>query len=132
MKLSLIAAFGRSIKLIFKITVLIIGLSSVSLAERPDEHSVTSIAEQTMQIFVQSCVGCHGSMTGTGAGGFDYIDDFPKLRSSVFINLNQPRESKLFQLIDSGYMPAKQNKLPQSEIDAVLAWITAGAPSVGQ
>jgi mono/diheme cytochrome c family protein len=108
---------------------LAISSSAVLTASAPTvDLTNVSFTDNVLPIFQQHCSKCHGeenpeegleltSYKGVRAGS---------LNGSV-IKPGDPANSYLVKMVVEGRMPKKDDPLAQSEIDTIIAWITAGA-----
>lgn len=81
------------------------------------------------------CFECHGK-NGSKSGRIDYITDLARLKSEGKVIASNPKDSLVWQLIESAEMPPELDKKgkeiarPSSdETKAVKDWIAAGAPT---
>lgn len=82
------------------------------------EPAVGSFAELEQYTFGPKCVQCHSAM-----GSYD------ALMATNVINLSNPSQSRLYTEIKQGSMPYESTKLSDTEVQAVLTWLEAGAPN---
>jgi len=88
-----------------------------------------SFAKEVQPIFEQSCVKCHGGSDGKKGGlSLKTYDDLMKGgEDGQVIAPGDAANSMLVQAIEAGKMPKRAPKLPQAQIDAIAAWVQAGA-----
>jgi len=106
-------------------------------AQAKPEQDKAKLASQVQALLKDNCYSCHGDPAKKAMGKIDYILDHAKLTAKL-VNTKKPEDSILYKEIDEGSMPrvydpatrkATGKKLPQEQIDLVLAWIKAGAPA---
>ncbi len=95
----------------------------------PAQAAAPTFAIDVKTILDQRCFNCHGGRNGVRGGlSMRSYDDLMKGgESGAVIVPGDPANSLLVQLIDSGEMPNRAPRLPQSEIDLIMAWVAAGA-----
>lgn len=88
-----------------------------------------SYARDVQPIFDRSCVKCHGGSDGVKGGlSLKTIDDLMKGgEDGLVIVPGDAGNSMLVQAIEKGKMPKRAARLPQAQIDAISAWVAAGA-----
>lgn len=113
------------------------GGTSPATAQAKAEPDKGKLAAQVQSLLKDNCYGCHGDPAKKAMGKIDYILDHSKLTAKL-VNTKKPEESSLYKVLNDGEMPrvfdpatrkAAGKKLPQEQIDLVLAWIKAGAPA---
>lgn len=87
--------------------------------------SLPSYSELNEKIFAPKCLSCHSS----GSPNFSSYDS---LVAGTSIVPGDPNGSLLYQQIVNGLMPKNNPLLSESDIQAVSAWILAGALSGGE
>jgi mono/diheme cytochrome c family protein len=84
-------------------------------------------------VFVAKCAGCHGPDLPRPKGKFGYVTDLERLAGTPRLVVpSKPDESRLWQLVEEGKMPAKGSRagpLTATEKALIHDWIAAGAPS---
>ena len=103
---------------------------SAQEAEKPlNATEVKFYIDQVAPILVNNCFGCHGP--GSSVKGELYLGNRRDIlkggETGPAVNLANPMDSLIIQamLYQDMEMPPK-GKLPQSQIDVVLQWITTG------
>ncbi len=89
---------------------------------------VDPVALAAKNIVAASCTGCHGKGATGGAGTFTDILDVDELKRNKFVDLANPKASRIFDAVNTDRMPKAGAKLKLADKAAILAWITAGAP----
>ncbi len=94
----------------------------VSLAEVPAFES------SVLPILQSNCIECHGEkvrMKDLDVGAYDRL--MRGSESGPVVVPGKPDESRLYQLIREGKMPAGKPRLSEKETGAIRAWIEGGA-----
>ena len=91
--------------------------------DEPSGDEITN--EAALGILAASCSSCH---TPGSSGGINY-SNLENACNSGTIEPYDSAGSLLWQVLDSGYMPMGNNSISQENIDALAAWIDAGACS---
>ncbi len=75
------------------------------------------------RLFALKCLRCHGN--GNNRGGLRGLEDLEKvLKNPKLVNLDDPRESEIYKVCESGEMPTDPNeRLSQEELYLLLEWI---------
>lgn len=77
---------------------------------------------QTVQLFEQKCIRCHGN--GANRGGFGNIEDLKSLAQSRYVNKEDPEASILYQVMAKGEMPPNPSEaLNPDELSNIKQWI---------
>lgn len=85
---------------------------------------------QVTALFKSRCAKCHGP-DSFAAGGMNYILDTAMLIENGVIKPGLPKQSKLFEEVEEGKMPADGTApLPDTDIELIANWITSLAPDV--
>lgn len=102
-------------------------------AEKP---ATDPLAQGVLEIFRAHCAECHGPTLARPKGRFGYVLDLGRLVVEGQVKPGVPEDSDLFKLLvtqDPDYkMPPDESKggpLTPGQIEAVRAWIAAGAKS---
>jgi mono/diheme cytochrome c family protein len=86
-----------------------------------------SFRNDVQPIFNTRCVSCHGGMEGI------YLDNYSDVMKGSFgwpvVVPGVPENSRLIQLVSSGYMPYGGPPLTQGQIQKLANWVAAGAPN---
>jgi mono/diheme cytochrome c family protein len=86
-----------------------------------------SFRNDVQPIFNARCVSCHGGTDGI------YLDNYPNVMSGSFgwpiIVPGVPENSRLIQLVSSGYMPYGGPPLTQDQVQKLVNWVAVGAPN---
>jgi hypothetical protein len=86
-----------------------------------------SFRNDVQPIFNTRCVSCHGGMEGI------YLDNYSDVMKGSFgwpvVVPGVPENSRLIQLVSSGYMPYGGPPLTQGQIQKLVNWVAAGAPN---
>ncbi|MDP7038371.1 MAG: cytochrome c, partial [Myxococcota bacterium] len=93
--------------------------------EDTDDNGIGDVCD-TVDMLQSQCGSCHGN-----SGGFSvasYEDICTTGHNGPVIAPYDHQNSLLWQVLDSGYMPMG-NSISQENIDALAAWIDAGACS---
>lgn len=103
----------------------------------PGQTSGSNIPQATSQqvsfstdiqpIFDSRCISCHGGTEGL------YLDSYTGVMNGSMgwpvVIPGDPINSRLIQLVSSGYMPYGGPPLSQAQIQILVDWVTAGAPN---
>ncbi len=92
-------------------------------------HSQSELGAEVYKIFETTCYRCHGMPGERPRGGFDYVLDFDKLRTSPLVNLADPKSSVLYDVVATDYMPYEGQPLSADDKDLILRWISQGLPA---
>ncbi|MFN6110365.1 MAG: c-type cytochrome domain-containing protein [Planctomycetota bacterium] len=84
-----------------------------------------SFTKDVAPILVAKCGGCH---VNNQRGQFG-MATYKALMSSGQVVANDPVESRLIQVIDTGEMPKGGGKVEEAELKLLRDWVTAGAKS---
>jgi mono/diheme cytochrome c family protein len=106
---------------------LVLALGTAGQAE-PTRPSADALAREAAAILAEHCVSCHGP--GQAKGGLDLSRRTLALKggkSGAVIVPGSVDESLLIDKVSAGEMPPK-GRLAEKQIDAVRAWVEAGAP----
>src|SRR5262249_10618196 len=79
-------------------------------------------------VIQRQCLECHGAANPAKSkttGKEIRLDSYDAVM--MYVVKGNAKTSSLYQLVESGKMPMKHPRLPQSYIDAFGAWIDAGA-----
>ena len=118
-----------------RITILVVIFFASSTLPAQDSQptlnaeQVKFYIDQVAPILVNNCFGCHGP--GSSVKGELYLGNRQDIlkggETGPAVDLENPMDSLIVQamLYQDMEMPPK-GKLPQSQIDIVLKWITAG------
>ncbi len=110
-----------------RVAVFIIFITSACAADELD-RSVFSI-------FNRKCLMCHDALSAAAAGSVDFLGDLVELSDPAngLLDLENPDESYLLEIISTGKMPARKLKgikwagpLEPDEKQLVTAWISRG------
>ncbi len=106
------------------LAVLLLGTSSPARAD-----SGAGPAEAARAVLARHCVRCHGP-DSPGEGGFTSAADLGRLAAGELIVAGDPDRSELYRRLRAGEMPPRKVAVRPAadEIEAVRAWIAAGAP----
>lgn len=86
-----------------------------------------SFANDVMPILGKSCGGCHSN--SQASGGFDISSYDSIAEHDEAIVPGNASGSLLIQLVSSGKMPKRGDKLTPAQIQTITDWINAGAPN---
>jgi hypothetical protein len=79
-------------------------------------------SQKVANVFAAKCIRCHGN--GVARGGFGDMEKLQELKESTYVNQNDPTQSALYLIVESGEMPVNPaQRLTQEELDIVLDWI---------
>src|SRR5262245_26313666 len=94
---------------------------------RADEDKA-KLASAAKAVLEKTCARCHAN--GQSEGGFGFVLDVKLLREKNKIVAGDSAKSRLFKKVQSKEMPPEDEKPrpTDAEIDALKAWIDAGAP----
>lgn len=101
-------------------------LSTLRATVPPTTTTAVSFKTDIQPIFEARCVICHGGTAGLVLNNYENI-----LRGGMHgaaVIPGDPVNSRLIQYVSSGYMPAGGPPLTQSQIQALVNWVAAGAP----
>ena len=87
-----------------------------------------SFVNEVAPIIVAKCGKCHVSNSKGKYG----IESYDALMNSDSVNPNDPDESKLIAVIESGDMPKGGLKVSDDELETLKEWITQGAEYDGE
>jgi mono/diheme cytochrome c family protein len=94
------------------------------------QPAAVSFAKDVLPIFEQNCVKCHGGdKTEAALVLKSHAQVMKGSENGEVIKPGDAANSFLVQQIVNGKMPKRANKLPQAQIDAITAWVNAGAPN---
>jgi uncharacterized membrane protein/mono/diheme cytochrome c family protein len=117
-----------------KLSLVFLGVLSLSILLLPFALDVGVLAQgddpgaQVAVLLEARCAKCHGP-DSRGAGGMNYILDTAALIGNEIIKPGLPKESKLYEEVEEGKMPADDTApLPEKDIELIAAWITGLAP----
>src|SRR5262245_1287825 len=107
-----------------------LSLIAVVLAAGPAQadEAADKIANAAKAVLEKSCARCHAN--GQAEGGFNFVLDVKQLVDRKKIIAGDAAKSRLFKKVQAGEMPPEDEKprpTPE-EINALKAWIDAGAP----
>lgn len=105
----------------FRLICIVVFISQETLADE--------IAHKVHELFKTTCYVCHGQPGIPAQGNFDYVLDFKKLQTSVYLSANTPEETVLYQDLASGKMPLGGKKYTAEQLALVYSWIKSGAPA---
>lgn len=91
-------------------------------AEEPAAEMV-SFANDVMPIFEASCTTCHGDQRKGGLS----VATYAELMAGNVITAGDGQGSRLIQLIESGKMPARGDKLTAEQVQIISDWVNQGA-----
>ncbi|MBX2999605.1 MAG: hypothetical protein KF893_13895 [Caldilineaceae bacterium] len=110
------------------------GLSAEMEAIADEEPTVqidlanVSFQAHVLPIFQQHCVECHGDETAEeGLKLTSYRTVLGGSQNGSVVEPGDPDSSYLVRLVTEGRMPRRGDPLSISEIEIIVAWITAGA-----
>jgi len=99
-----------------------------------------TLARQVNELFTNRCAACH-KVDGSEEESPHFVGNLGALIDQDYLNRAQPEDSRLYTLLLSGKMPRstkaekkegrKAAPFSGDEAALVLAWIKAGAPSIG-
>jgi len=89
------------------------------------KNAEISFTNEVAPILVAKCGGCH---VNNQRGQFG-MATYKALMASGQLVANDPVESRLIQVIDSGEMPKGGGKVSEAELNLLRAWVSAGAKS---
>jgi hypothetical protein len=92
------------------------------------EPAGNPLAVKALAIFKENCYRCHGE-DGADEGDFNYLLERDRLVSARLVVPGNAGESKLFQYVAKGLMPADSEPLAAADLDALRKWIDSGAPN---
>lgn len=108
--------------------------SLLSDPPRPEGSKSFTFEEDIAPLLKASCQKCHGD--GKREGGLDLRRKFTILKggdNGPAIDLKNPEQSLLLEMIDEGLMPPEDEKpLSKEQIGLLRKWITVGAPLAGK
>jgi len=88
--------------------------------------------DNVLPIFQQHCSECHGDeKQEEGLKLTSYRSAINGSQNGPVIEPGDPDGSYLVDLVISGEMPKRGDRLSDGEIETIVAWIEAGAPEVG-
>jgi len=93
----------------------------------PTTTTAVSFKMEVQPIFDSRCVACHGGAAGLFLNNYENV-----LRGGMHgpvVIPGDPVSSRLIQYVSGGYMPAGGPPLTQSQIQALVNWVAAGAPN---
>ncbi len=96
------------------------------------DDAAAQIASAARLVLQTQCVGCHSGQSPRG--GLSLISRETLLKggeTGEVIDLKDPAKSRLLELVNHAAepgMPYKKPKLPAEQIEALTAWVKAGAP----
>lgn len=98
-----------------------------------EEEAVTadtvSFAEDVLPILLEQCAECHGEDNPEeGLVLLTYKDVMLGSWYGAVVKPGDPAGSYLLELVETGQMPKKGDDLSTTEVNAIIAWIEAGAP----
>jgi hypothetical protein len=95
-----------------------------------EETAQISFANDVLPIFDRRCFNCHG---GEKVENDFSVETYEALMKGSWngpvLEPGDPNSSYLVELIESGDMPNRGPRLLPAEIEAIRAWIEAGAPN---
>jgi len=104
-----------------------------SESEPTEAEAVTpetvSFADDVLPILLDRCAECHGD--DNPEEGLVLLTHNDLMLGSWYgsvVKPGDPAGSYLLELVETGQMPKKGDDLTKAEIDAIIAWIEAGAP----
>ena len=86
-----------------------------------------SFTKDVAPVLVEHCGRCHVDKTTGGFTMPTYEGLMKGSRAGVVLFAGDPDGSPLIEAMVSGTMPPSGNKVPQEKIDAIKAWVKAGA-----
>lgn len=88
------------------------------------------LARKVETLFATSCKKCHGLNQTGGAFVMTDVMDRDLLVREGMVDLIEPSRSKIIQAVNrpERWMPLGGDRLADSDIQAILAWVEAGAP----
>jgi mono/diheme cytochrome c family protein len=94
----------------------------------PVEAVAVSFSKDVNPILQKSCFNCHGGeRTSRGLSFASYDTLMAGSQNGAVIDPGNPDGSKLLQLILSGKMPKRGDKLTPEQAQLISDWIAAGA-----
>jgi mono/diheme cytochrome c family protein len=94
-----------------------------------DEDVAVSFQRDVLPIFIQICVKCHGGEEiKEGLSLKSFAEVMQGSDNGGVIVPGDPANSLLVRQVESGEMPKRGPKLLPRQIQAIVAWIAAGAP----
>jgi len=91
----------------------------------PISSTAVSFSRDVQPIFNARCISCHGGTEGL------YLDSYTGVANGSMgwpvVIPGQPINSRLIQLVSSGYMPYGGPSLNQNQIQILVDWVAAGA-----
>ncbi len=92
--------------------------AQTTLPATPTTGIVTLDMDRATAIIVNDCSRCHA-----------WAADYGSIMASGLVVAGHPEESKLVDVIEAGYMPPSPPAPTPGDIEAISAWIAAGAPA---
>jgi len=92
--------------------------AQTALPVSPTTQIVTLDMDKATSIIVNDCSRCHA-----------WASDYGNIMASGLVVAGHPEESKLIDVIEAGYMPPSPPLPSAGDIEALSAWIAAGAPA---
>lgn len=93
----------------------------------PISSTAVSFSRDVQPIFNARCISCHGGTEGL------YLDSYTGVVNGSMgwpvVIPGDPINSRLIQLVSSGYMPYGGPSLNQDQIQKLVDWVAAGAPN---
>jgi mono/diheme cytochrome c family protein len=93
----------------------------------PATSQDVSFQADAQPILNARCVSCHGGTDGL------YLDNYVNVMNGSMgwpvVIPGDPVNSRLIQLVSSGYMPYGGPSLSQAQIQTLVDWVAAGAPN---
>jgi len=95
-----------------------------------EEPVQVSFSSDVLPIFEQRCFRCHGGEdVNNGFSVESYETVMQGSWNGIVIEPGNTENSYLFNLVSAGDMPKRGPRLLPAEIEAIRAWIEAGAPN---
>ena len=113
--------------------VALIAWAAAASADPPKHRTDGDAAVAAHRVLVKHCGGCHGADPDTRRGRLD-VTDHPTLVGNAgkvaFAAPGAAAESQILHLLEDGSMPpaGRTRDVKPEEVDAVRAWVVAGAP----
>lgn len=103
--------------------------SDTSKGQATASGATATFSSIQTNILNKSCTGCHGG--SSPLAGLDLSTHTKVIQSSRIVNTSSPASSKLYTRVknETPLMPIGGGTLADADSQAILDWITAGAPN---